>query len=484
MSGNAKIAEASGVGYAYWTDGVGGKIPSVTVYGEYRQDGTPTPTAPIPMIPATPLITAKGKNLLPYPYYDGESKTHSGVEYKVNSDRSISAKGVLTNDSYFRLSRYVNFGDMGLYTESMFIGSDRLSYSYSPFRETSIYMKASVGSIDNTLYPQVERKKNVIDLSKAKKNLLHFSGYGDPIFDSAYLASVLKPNTNYRIGFRVTCIGDSTVASIKNAQLGIYVAGSKEGSTAAAGITTWATNGQAFNLTKTFTTPAVIDSNFVMYAFSQWGVTESGENIYNKVRFENLFIAETAGISPTEYEKSFDGGSIQAPALRAVEDVRDEWDAITGKGIRRIGEIVLTGDETNENGGNGYSGYPYNGMNGCSVYTDKYLGAYKRGLCNIGTIVRNSGSTKMHSVWIGAGNNRVYFIGIFDTLGFTNTIQFKDWVRQKYQAGDPVRIWYVLDAPEEFTTAPSRIYQPKGIGQIMQTDAGVQARIKAQYLQK
>ena len=45
-------------------------------------------------------------------------------------------------------------------------------------------------------------------------------------------------------------------------------------------------------------------------------------------------------------------------------------------------------------------------------------------------------------------------------------------------------MWYILDAPEEFTTEPARLIQPKGIGQIMQTDSGVQAQIKAQYLQK
>lgn len=44
-----------------------------------------------------------GYNLIPYPYYDGMSKTYNGITYTVNSDGSITANGTSTGNATFVL---------------------------------------------------------------------------------------------------------------------------------------------------------------------------------------------------------------------------------------------------------------------------------------------------------------------------------------------------------------------------------------------
>ena len=39
----------------------------------------------------------KSKNLIPFPYYDGNSKTHNGITFTVNNDQSVSVAGSITN---------------------------------------------------------------------------------------------------------------------------------------------------------------------------------------------------------------------------------------------------------------------------------------------------------------------------------------------------------------------------------------------------
>lgn len=49
------------------------------------------------------------KNLVPYPYYNGDSRDTNGILFTVNSDGSITISGEATADAYFRLT--YNTGD-------------------------------------------------------------------------------------------------------------------------------------------------------------------------------------------------------------------------------------------------------------------------------------------------------------------------------------------------------------------------------------
>ena len=74
-----------------------------TIYGMSVQDGTPTPSVPVEIQSAKADFRCVGKNLIPYPYSDGTSKTSNGITYTVNNDGSITANGTATGESLFVL---------------------------------------------------------------------------------------------------------------------------------------------------------------------------------------------------------------------------------------------------------------------------------------------------------------------------------------------------------------------------------------------
>ena len=74
-----------------------------TIYGMSVQDGTPTPSVPVEIQSAKADFRCVGKNLIPYPYSDGTSKTSNGITFTVNSDGSVTANGTATGESIFTL---------------------------------------------------------------------------------------------------------------------------------------------------------------------------------------------------------------------------------------------------------------------------------------------------------------------------------------------------------------------------------------------
>ena len=80
-----------------------GSVLAHTIYGMSVQDGTPTPSVPVEIKSAKADFKCVGKNLIPYPYSDGTSKTSNGITYTVNDDGSITANGTATGESIFVL---------------------------------------------------------------------------------------------------------------------------------------------------------------------------------------------------------------------------------------------------------------------------------------------------------------------------------------------------------------------------------------------
>ena len=75
-------------------------------------------------------LAAKGKNLVPFPYYDGTEKIQSGITWTVNEDGSLTANGTSTYESNFILVlREQNIGiSAGNYTLSGLTGGSKESY--------------------------------------------------------------------------------------------------------------------------------------------------------------------------------------------------------------------------------------------------------------------------------------------------------------------------------------------------------------------
>ena len=62
-------------------------------------------------------MAVSGKNLMPFPYYDGNSKTHNGITFTVNADGTITANGTATASAIFYISTNYTI-KKGIYTLS------------------------------------------------------------------------------------------------------------------------------------------------------------------------------------------------------------------------------------------------------------------------------------------------------------------------------------------------------------------------------
>jgi hypothetical protein len=105
---------------------------------------------------------------------------------------------------------------------------------------------------------------------------------------------------------------------------------------------------------------------------------------------------------------------------------------------RQIKKLVLDGTES------AYT-YTYNNTNGVALrnmletnynHVDGLCTHYPVATSNVGD-----------SLWIGAGNANLYFVGILDIMGYTTHNQFMQYLAGQYAAGTPVTVWYVLAAP-------------------------------------
>ena len=67
-------------------------------------------------VPFSEMVVS-GKNLIPYPYYDGDSKTHNGITFTVNADGTITANGTATASAIFYISTNYKI-KKGIYTLS------------------------------------------------------------------------------------------------------------------------------------------------------------------------------------------------------------------------------------------------------------------------------------------------------------------------------------------------------------------------------
>lgn len=84
-------------------------LQGLRIFGRSTQDGTPTPDNPVEIVSTpAPVVTVCGKNLLPYPYADGESKEMNGITFTVRADGSVLVNGTATALAFFSFNHSVN----------------------------------------------------------------------------------------------------------------------------------------------------------------------------------------------------------------------------------------------------------------------------------------------------------------------------------------------------------------------------------------
>ena len=133
--------------------------------------------------------------------------------------------------------------------------------------------------------------------------------------------------------------------------------------------------------------------------------------------------------------------------LHGIDDVRDsvEWDKYSHNGYLRdsVGVLVFNGSET-------ISPYLYSNMNGVQIQ-----GVLAESLSRQSGICSHSSQVGKYytsnSLWVGATDTYLYWIGILDILGFTadatGITAFKAWLNAQYTAGTPVTVVYQLATP-------------------------------------
>lgn len=181
-------------------------------------------------------------------------------------------------------------------------------------------------------------------------------------------------------------------------------------------------------------------------------------------------------VKATSPDGSWDGGQATAPELWAIQrtDIRDEWDAQTGWGVRRVKKLVLTPD---------LKWYIYDKT---GVTENNF--AYLTGIIN--TVTSKNGMFShgtYQAVEISASDicAYMYVSGIFRIrTGHESTLaDFKEFLQGQIDAGTPVTVCYPLKEPEPFYHAPARLTQPNGPGQIIQVSGSVpDCTIDASYL--
>lgn len=121
-----------------------------TIYGMSVQDGTPTPSVPVEIESAKANFKCVGKNLIPYPYHDGNSSTSNGITYTVNSDGSITINGTATAASFYNLTLFD--------TNKVLKGNYILSKGN--YNTTSIRLSLQIDSGSGTLYQSIDSAKS------------------------------------------------------------------------------------------------------------------------------------------------------------------------------------------------------------------------------------------------------------------------------------------------------------------------------------
>lgn len=182
------------------------------------------------------------------------------------------------------------------------------------------------------------------------------------------------------------------------------------------------------------------------------------------------------GDTATPYTPYWDGGRATAPELWAIPgtDIRDEWDAQTGKGIRRVKKLVLDGTEVWD-----FSIKKYFILHVTDSEKGNVMGSEKLSVCS--HFGYKAGTWDNSTIQYGyVANNAVYQ---FRNLDCETLDDWKAFLSAQYAAGAPVAVWYALAEPEPFYHAPARLTQPHGPGQIIQVSGSVpECPIEVNYL--
>lgn len=154
-----------------------------------------------------PWAGGNGKNLIPYPYADGASKTANGITYTVNSDGSVKAVGTATSTSQFYLARnlvlqdgdYILTGDLDtdtgsprrtsiLFNENSTSGQSHWNeginypceFTVNGYVVNNLRIRIQSGeTVNQTFYPMIRKAEIADDTYEPYENICPISGWNE-----------------------------------------------------------------------------------------------------------------------------------------------------------------------------------------------------------------------------------------------------------------------------------------------------------------
>lgn len=173
------------------------------------------------------------------------------------------------------------------------------------------------------------------------------------------------------------------------------------------------------------------------------------------------------------------------PTLHGIGEYKDEWDYVTGKGVRRVASIILDGVS---------DGKKVLGV-GLAAKTGYYYGTirieHKSHHAQFGLLL----SSHFKSEWTftpgtayvsGSGSYEHRNILAYPTDQTLDTVdKWNAWLKAQYDAGTPVIFYYALAEPQPFEERPD--YQtyipiPNDSGSVNIIDGGMNTPFEVTYI--
>ena len=185
--------------------------------------------------------------------------------------------------------------------------------------------------------------------------------------------------------------------------------------------------------------------------------------------------------------------NMQGNKLCSTEDlsIRDELDIVSGKGRKRIKEIILTGDEdwisassVASDTSRFYFYVPDAYTGKVSVEDKKYAMSNAFKSLSWTDIYRNDTTTKNAISGYSSTDSTMGRIIIrIDNNYASNVEELKQLLKEKYDKGTPVKVQYVLAEPEEFYIEPTEIKMFEGTN-IFKIESNLDTDFSIEYYKK
>lgn len=452
------------------------KLVNYRIYGNSVQNNTPTPNNPVEI----QSLGDKSKNLFNIDNYTIQtvngftyaafdiSNLEIGKQYTFSSNPSITWFKISYNiDGYnsvarsdfnegfmqftFTMARNENISEST--TQYLFIGIGTYEERAATREQLNEYEIQIEEGSDVTDYIPYEKYKIPIEIQTNEKNLFNVDDFIETfnLFKTAayrttkekfdgydcvkvygklnaegrnikYLQGKFKTNTQYTFSFDIYNIAQNNYCGIVGY---IYYTDGTQICFMGAKDTRKSNIWQRIEVTS----DANKSIDYICFTFNA-GVAYS--------YIKNWQIEE--GTTATSYEqyKGYATNIYLNEPLRKAGDYADYIDFKNKKIVRKIKTFTFSINDLKYK-------YVYNDLNGISIpmiLESRYTRA--DGVCNredkVGKYYYSSG----HYMWLGVGNNYIYWVGILDYLGLESVDEFNNWLKD-----NPTSILYPLEIPVE-----------------------------------